>query len=296
MFKKLILLPLLLALPATLLAQAAPMCTSVTLCLQESYRQSRPRLPDYIHEKTQECALLQESQGKEAYQKCHAKIVDFSQKALSCNVDVNRLAEAVKYDNKHLQYIIGDNGGEVAVPEDIQKIFINLTQAADKNFKFPLKQPVWKLHAYSSKTANAHAGANGEILISSFFWDSNTKFSLGEIAGILGHEISHVIHRDSLHLGCLAHEWVGSNLPLTIEELTTIFREDSSIGTPGRNQWNEVSQSLELNADQGGKTLLGLAGLDPALMAQALQKLAESTSEGTSGSHPGFISRLQNLK
>lgn len=295
MLKKLILLPFILTASVASQAQTAATCSSVTSCLQESYRQNRPRLPYYIHEKAQNCALY--PQGKTAYQKCQAEIIDFSRQVLSCNVDANRFAETEKYDKKLLQNIINDNGGEVAVPEEIQKVFAHLIQTAEKNFSFSVKKPVWKLRAYASKTPNAHAGASGEILINSYFWDPNANFTLSEIAGIIGHEISHVITRDSLNLGCLAHEWVGSDIPLSIEELTTIFREDLSPSIPRGKQWSDLSQSLEMNADKNAKRLLELAGYDSASMAHALQKLQGAVSEGFStGSHPGFTSRLQNLK
>lgn len=290
---KILILSLGLASPLT--SQAAEVCNDIPSCLKEGLRQERTRLPDFIREKGQVCnSLYLQREERSAYEACQSEIIRISNKTLTCESDVQRLTEAEKYDKNLLKDNIKEYG-ESAVPEQVQKVFDHLVTVAKVNYPLKMKSPVFNLRAYGSDIHNAHAGASGEIMITQAFWKKETPYTLDDIAAVLAHEISHVLTRDSLRLGCLATEWVESDLPLTIEEATTISREDFSLQMPYGKTWSALSQSIEFAADVGGKKLLIQAGYPADTMYKALNKLLTKNASGTAGSHPNSDVRLQNL-
>ncbi len=267
-------------------------CTTAEQCLQASQDQKRLRLPDMLKEGIFKCQS-QNNHDKAKQENCEKNLIAYANDSLNCPTDLRRYQESKKFDNKTLDATVQEYG-QTEIPLEVKAVFYNLTQNANKHFKF-LQKPQWQLRAYGANFTNAHAGTGGNIVISSAFWTTQ-KYTLGEIAAVLAHEISHVITDDSLVLGCLAHEWVSPDFFLNIEEITTIFREDFSLELPRGQQWSQLSKSLELRTDRGSKELLRLSGWDPSLMAQALTTLLPPTGEGTRGSHPTSALRLKNLE
>lgn len=260
---------------------------------QASVSLHKTYLPQWIQEKAKVCASLPANSASREIQKCQADIATFAHSVLSCEHSQRRLQEMTKYDDELLNGMVTAEG-KAQIPADIQKKFDKLVQIATMNHRFVGLLPTWSLTAYVSKVPNAHAGANGQIFVSSFFWSENSAFTSDEVVAILAHEIAHVIYRHSVKLGCMAYEWVATP-GLSLKEASLYFREDFSQETERGQAWSRVSQSFELEADRGSKDLLRQAGMNPDLMEQALLKLRPKNEGFSSGSHPDFDKRVQNV-
>ena len=278
-----------------LFAQAQQMSVTEQIAkyAQASVALNKTYLPQWIQEKSEVCTALSLSSKPSEVEKCKAEIASFAHSVLSCEHSAKRLQEMTKYDDALLNDMVTAEGKAV-IPEYIQKNFDKLVQVAMNNNHFSVLPPTWSLTAYVSQVPNAHAGANGQIFVSSSFWSDKSIFSHDEVLAILAHEISHVIHRHSVKLGCMAYEWV-STPGLGLKEASLYFREDFSQDSDRGQAWIGVSQSFELEADRGSKDLLKQAGMNPNLMEQVLLKLRPKNEGFTSGSHPDFDKRLENV-
>lgn len=243
-------------------------------------------LPQYIEEQRKICGY---SGGSEAdRENCRLEIVKHADNILSCPRSAKRLAEGVAYDEWLAQESFLKNQ-KAEVPVEIQESFNKLVEQADKqngkpfHFKF-------KLAAYEADVKNAHAAVSGQIYISSGLWTGENKLSILEITAIMAHELTHVIHQHGILLNCMAIEWTG--IEYDVREAQQIFREDFG-GSDRFNIWSKLSMDLEYDADAGATELLKLAGFEPTLMAQALEKIRPKTTGFTSGSHPDFDVRIR---
>ncbi|NUN04169.1 MAG: M48 family metalloprotease [Bdellovibrio sp.] len=274
-------------------AQHLSVTEQITTYSQASVSLHKTYLPQWIQEKAEVCAKLSSSSVPSEAQQCQADIATFAHSVLSCEHSETRLQEMTKYDDELLNGMVTADG-PAQIPANIQQKFDKLVQVAMKNHRFAGLLPAWSLTAYVSKVANAHAGANGQIFVSSFFWSENAVFTPDEVVAILAHEIAHVIYRHSVKLGCMAYEWVATP-GLGLKEASLYFREDFSQETERGQAWSRVSQSFELEADRGSKDLLRQAGMNPDLMEQALLKLRPKNEGFSSGSHPDFDKRVLNV-
>lgn len=171
-------------------------------------------------------------------------------------------------------------GGEVPSSDpraqEVQKIgqsIVQHTEAANSPWKFRfhlLKDP---------KTVNAFALPGGQIFITVGLFD---KLSTeGQLAGVLAHEMGHVIQRHSAQQ--LAKSQLGQMLVLA----TSAATNDPSNPNQGYsaamianvvNQMTQLrySRGDEMEADQWGLRLMEKAGYDPRAMIQVMEVLEKS--------------------
>jgi hypothetical protein len=284
------------ALVCSVVVRADIDCVSPDDCRMKSTQQAKIFLPVWIQESIRNCDLLNPpSLEPEKNRACHNKIVEFSNASLQCTSSPERLNQMVAYDQNLLSWKIKDNGAS-DVPEIVNEEFRKLVAIAEKTYEFKLARPIWSLSAYQAKVPNAHAGANGEIMINSAFWDSGNPFVLSDIIAVLAHEIAHVVLRHSLKQGCMAFEGT-LQMGLSLGEASAAVFEDYNPSGLRVLVWKDLSQQFEFEADLKAKEILKLAGFSGIEMAQALAKLKPKGPEGYSrGSHPGLDSRIERLK
>jgi Zn-dependent protease with chaperone function len=111
---------------------------------------------------------------------------------------------------------------------------------------------------------------------------------------VLAHELGHAHGRHGLQL-LLQSSAVGALLTFYIGDISNLLA-----AAPAAVVQASYSQSLEREADDYGAALLVDNGMSPALLADALKKLAHSHAGGSTGSylssHPSTDERMRHLR
>jgi Zn-dependent protease with chaperone function len=111
---------------------------------------------------------------------------------------------------------------------------------------------------------------------------------------VFAHELGHAHGRHGLQL-LLQSSAVGAFWTLYIGDISTLLA-----AAPAAIVQARYSQDLERQADNYGAELLMQNGMSPALLADALEKLAESHSGSSKGgylsSHPSTDERMRHLR
>ncbi len=129
--------------------------------------------------------------------------------------------------------------------------------------------------------------------------------TMDELAGVLGHEIEHVVLRHSVKQ---MQQQQGANVGLAIAcSLTNVCNNQAAataINIGGTAVFAKFSREDEVQADNGGFQNVMRAGISPAGMLSFFKKLlAEEQSQGSSGStaawfsdHPGTEDRIADIQ
>jgi len=172
---------------------------------------------------------------------------------------------------------------------------------------------------------NAFAYPNGAIYI-----HTGTLARLeneAQLAGILGHEMTHVIHRDALRmvrniknkyllftlLG-IGAAIMGAPIGAAASRASTVSRTKEILSRVGDLMIrtglqlgylisiNGYSRELEANADRGGLELMTKAGYDPKEMVNALKMILNTYGDSTAienfffGNHPTLRWRINQIR
>lgn len=189
-------------------------------------------------------------------------------------------------------------GGEIPSSDprsqEVQKIgnyIVNHTEAAKSPWKF-------QFHLLAdSKTVNAFALPGGQVFITLGLF--NQLKTQAQLAGVLGHEIGHVIERHSAEQ--MAKNQLGQALIMAV--------------ATGSNQQNQsvliasvVNQMIQLRygrqdeseADEWGLKLMEKAGFNPRAMIQVMEVLKAAAGSGHGielfQSHPNPDLRIEQIK
>jgi Zn-dependent protease with chaperone function len=115
-----------------------------------------------------------------------------------------------------------------------------------------------------------------------------------QIMAVFAHELGHAHGRHGLQL-LLQTSAVGAFWTLYVGDISNLLA-----AAPAAIVQAKYSQDLEEQADDYGAALLIRNGMSPALLADALKKLAESRSQSASGgylsSHPSTDERMRHLR
>ena len=153
------------------------------------------------------------------------------------------------------------------------------------------------IKAYYVVDVNAFACANGSIRVFAGLMDLMTD---DEIFGVIGHEIGHIINKDSKDAFRTA--LLASALKDAVASTggTAQALSDSQLGELGEALANaQFSQKQEYAADEYGYNFLKRAGKEPKAMADALrvlQKLSEDANIDKSKSRQLFSSHPESGK
>lgn len=278
-----------LVLTAVLFAHAGAENSSTDQQLDKSSKLAQVKkltyLTQYIQDQKRVCSFQQGDQ-KAA---CLHELDHYAQDVLSCPTSQKRFDEGAIHDDFLAAQSFLQNE-KAPIPTEIQSRFDRLIKVVESQNGRPFNLK-FELGAYKSPTQNAHAAVGGKIFISEGLWKGQNPMSVDEISAILAHEVGHVIEHHGMQLNCMAIEWTGVHF--SVGEAHGVFQEDFR-GSRRFEIWSEFSQKIEYDADRAATQILKAAGMNPKLMAQALEKLKPKSAAGfSSGSHPEFDVRIK---
>ena len=144
---------------------------------------------------------------------------------------------------------------------------------------------VWHFHVIDDKQVNAFSLPGGQVYINSGLI-KNVR-SDDELAGVLGHEMTHSAHH---HIQSLSHEQSKMSTQMMVGLLAALLAH-----VPARDIGNltagaeytqmgimntKFSQQAERDADHGGTILMRQAGYNPVAMLTFMQRLGDFENEG----------------
>ena len=164
----------------------------------------------------------------------------------------------------------------------------------------------WRFGVIDDAAANAWAAPDGYVFITTgMLTDVGSE---AELAGVLAHEIEHVVQRH--HLKAIE----AANRRSELGELAAIAQDTAGVATPSVNPQLEalrgsigqlyergLDRGDELDADRRGVALAGKAGYDPYGLPLVLQKLGAHGKDDASltvftRTHPSIEDRLHKLE
>ncbi|MCC8034798.1 MAG: M48 family metallopeptidase, partial [Rikenellaceae bacterium] len=191
------------------------------------------------------------------------------------------------------QYIVQlDASSQVASATDPYTIRLNRIVAPISNSGFNFK-------VYLTNEVNAFAVADGSIRVYSGLMDLMTD---AEVLGVIGHEIGHVMNKDTKDAfrHALLTSAIRDGLSATGGVVGTLSSSELGAITESLSS-SQYSQKQELEADDYGYRFLVSHGVNPWVLAMAFEKL-ESGSRSGSGSvqklfssHPDVANRVNRV-
>ncbi|MGH7649341.1 MAG: M48 family metallopeptidase, partial [Gemmatimonadaceae bacterium] len=159
----------------------------------------------------------------------------------------------------------------------------------------------WHFFVVNTKDVNAFALPGGYIYVNRGLIEQADK--MDELAGVLGHEIGHVIHRHSVKL---IEKQQGASLGLAVGCILTKVCNDpttgAAINVAGTAVFAKFSRQDEQQADESAVTYVTRAGIDPHGLPSMFQKLlAEEQSDPSAvetwfATHPTEQSRITDTE
>ena len=161
----------------------------------------------------------------------------------------------------------------------------------------------WHFAVVNTDVVNAFALPGGYVYVNRGILERAT--SMDELAGVIGHEIEHVVLRHSVQQ---MQQQQGANVGLSIAcALTTVCNNQvaaTAINIGGTAVFARFSRQDEVQADDGGFQNVIRAGISPQGMLSFFQKLlAEEQAQGGSGAtapwfadHPGTQDRIADIQ
>lgn len=156
----------------------------------------------------------------------------------------------------------------------------------------------WRFYVVDSREVNAFAVPGGYVYVNRGLIERTSK--MDELAGVLGHEIGHVVRRHSIQQMEKAQ---GANVGVTLAcILTSICNSQvaqAGINIAGGAIFARFSRQDELEADQEAVTNTVRAGINPEGIVTMFQKLIDerktrpSAVEGWFATHPLEEDRIQ---
>jgi predicted Zn-dependent protease len=143
---------------------------------------------------------------------------------------------------------------------------------------------------------NAFSGPNGYIFV--------TRGAIAnmrdeaELAGVLSHEIAHVVHHDGLKQVQVAEHQAAAQNALQASNQASQFSQFTDFGIDAITKTG-YSQPQETAADDTGVTIMTAAGYNPDSFLHFLQRLQQLQGSGGSGqimsTHPGTGDRIAKV-
>lgn len=161
----------------------------------------------------------------------------------------------------------------------------------------------WHFAVVNTDVVNAFALPGGYVYVNRGVLERATK--MDELAGVLGHEIEHVVKRHSVKQMENAQ---GANVGVTLAcVLTGVCNSQvaqAAINIGGTAVFAKFSRQDEIQADEGGFNNVMKAGISPEGMLTFFQKLlAEEQQSGGQGAtaswfadHPGTQDRINDIQ
>ena len=161
----------------------------------------------------------------------------------------------------------------------------------------------WHFAVVNTDVVNAFALPGGYIYVNRGVLEHASTMS--ELAGVMGHEIEHVVLRHSVKQ---MEQQQGANVTLSIAcALTNVCDSQltqAAVNVGAAALFSKFSREDEVQADEGGFQNVVRAGINPTGMLTFFQKLlAEEQAAGGTGNtaswfadHPGTQDRIADIK
>jgi hypothetical protein len=162
----------------------------------------------------------------------------------------------------------------------------------------------WTFGVIDTPEVNAFAAPGGFILMTRGLYELLS--SDGELAAVLGHEISHCVQRDHYNV-IHKQEMAAAGKDLALQEVNT--GNDSVAGSYARRyaekngaaiMLTSLDRDAEYRADEAAEVYLARAGMNPLALYAVLQKLTALGSESASlaqlyKTHPPLDARIDSI-
>jgi len=159
----------------------------------------------------------------------------------------------------------------------------------------------WRFYIVDSKEVNAFAVPGGYIYVNRGLIERTQR--MDQLAGVLGHEIGHVVRRHSIKQ---MQQQQGANVGVTLACVLTRVCDSqagqAAIQVGGTALFAKFSRSDEIEADQEGIANVVRAGISPNGIPEMFQILLNerttnpSAVEGWFSTHPIEEDRIQNTR
>lgn len=160
----------------------------------------------------------------------------------------------------------------------------------------------WQFYVVNTDVVNAFALPGGIIYVNRGVLERADR--MDELAGVMGHEIEHVVRRHSVkQIEQMQGANVGVALACTLTNICGNEAAAAAINVGGTALFAKFSREDEIQADEGGFQNVMNAGISPEGMLTFFQKLlAEEQQSGGSNvvswfdSHPGTQDRIADIQ
>lgn len=161
----------------------------------------------------------------------------------------------------------------------------------------------WQFYVVNTDVVNAFALPGGIVYVNRGVLERADK--MDELAGVLGHEIEHVVERHSVkQMEQMQGANVGVALACTLTNICASQAAAAAINIGGTAVFAKFSRQDEQQADEGGFRNVMAAGISPEGMLTFFQKLlAEEQQSGGSSAvsswfsdHPGTQDRIADIQ
>jgi predicted Zn-dependent protease len=156
----------------------------------------------------------------------------------------------------------------------------------------------WQFQVVNSSDVNAFAIPGGYIYVNRGVIERASNMS--ELAGVLGHEIQHVVKRHTVKQMAQAQNAnTGVGLLCAITSVCNSGVAQAGIQVAGTAVFAKFSRTDEIQADEGGFDNVLRAGIDPRGMLTFFQKLLNEGGSGSAGwfaDHPGTTDRIADIQ
>src|SRR5205814_4449505 len=159
----------------------------------------------------------------------------------------------------------------------------------------------WQFRVVNSSVVNAFALPGGFVYVNRGVLERASNMS--EVAGVLGHEIEHVVRRHSVKQ---MEQAQGANVGVGILcALTGVCQSgiaQAAINVGGTAVFAKFSRTDEVQADEGGFNNVIRAGISPRGMLTFFEKLLSEQQSGSGAAlawfsdHPGTQDRIADIE
>ena len=160
----------------------------------------------------------------------------------------------------------------------------------------------WQFQVVNSDMVNAFALPGGFVYVNRGVLARASNMS--EVAGVLGHEIEHVVRRHSVkQMEQAQGANVGVGLLCALTGVCQSGVAQAAINVGGTAVFAKFSRDDEIQADEGGFNNLVRAGINPRGMLTLFQKLLSEEQQSGGGNasawfadHPGTTDRIADIQ
>ena len=160
----------------------------------------------------------------------------------------------------------------------------------------------WQFYVVNTDVVNAFALPGGIVYVNRGVLERADR--MDELAGVMGHEIEHVVRRHSVkQMEQMQGANVGVALACTLTNICSNQAAAAAINVGGTAIFAKFSRTDEVQADEGGFQNMINAGISPEGMLSFFQKLLAEEQQSNNSNvsswfsdHPGTQDRIADIQ